>query len=159
MPTYLLAVPAAEAVRLFRAEWEAAYGQPELDISLWKEYVIEEGFAGGASAAPDARKSDLVTAVSTLSIEPRMERDYWMLQVIVERVLGPLADCEDEVVGFREMTLEEFAAEFGAPGRKLLRVRLDASTPAAKHHFDRWLADMQKRHPANLPAVTAAPAG
>ena len=152
MLTYLLALPASEALRLFRAEWEVAYGQPELDTSLWKEYVIEEGFAGAASATPDARKSDLVTAVSILSIEPRIERDYWMLQVIVERVLGPLADCEDELVSYRELTLDEFAAEFGAPGRKRQRVRLDASTPAAKRHFDRWLTAMQTRHPANLPA-------
>jgi hypothetical protein len=69
MLTYILALPGSEVVRLFRAEWEAAFGQPELNTSLWTEYAIEEGFAGGSHTAPDAKKSDLVTAVSTLSIE------------------------------------------------------------------------------------------
>jgi hypothetical protein len=147
MLSYILAVPAPEIVRLFRAEYEAAEGQPELDVSRWKEYAIEEGFAGGANAAPEAAKSDLVTAVSTLSIEPRVEHDYWALQVTVERVLGPLADCEDEVVLYRELTLDELEAEFQAPGRKRAKVRLDVSTPAARQHFDRWLADMRTRHP------------
>jgi hypothetical protein len=156
MPTYILALPAPEAVRLFRAEVEAACGQPELDTSLWKEYVVEEGFAGGAYSAPDAKKSDLVTAVSTLSIEPRVERDYWILEVIIERVLGPLAECENEVVSYREMTLDEVEAEFQAPGRKHFRVRLNASTPTAKHHFDRWLAEMHVRHPEKPPLGAAA---
>jgi hypothetical protein len=126
MLTYILALPGSEVVRLFRAEWEAAFGQPELNTSLWTEYAIEEGFAGGSHTAPDAKKSDLVTAVSTLSIEPRVEQDYWILQVIIERVLGSLADCENEVVSFRELTLDDIEAELRAPGRKHIRVRLDA---------------------------------
>lgn len=150
MLTYLLALPALEVVRLFRAEWEAAFRQPELGIVLWKEYSIEENFAGGASSFADARKSHLVTAVSTLSIEPRIERDYWTLQAIVERVLGPLADYEDEVISYRELTLDAFEGEFAAPGRKRTRVRLDVETPVAKHHFDRWLAAIRARYPAEV---------
>ncbi len=154
MLTYILPLPGAEIVRLYRAEWEDTHGQPELDTCIWKEYLVEEGLSGG-----NGHDNDLVTAMAILSIEPRVERDYWILQVIVECFIGTLAACHAEVVGYRELSLGEFEAEFGGLGHKRVRVRLDASTPLAKHHFDHWLVEMRARHPlspqAGRPRVEA----
>jgi hypothetical protein len=142
MLSYILPLPGAEIVHLYRAEWEDTHRQPELDVCIWKEYIVEEGFPGG-----NGHDNDLVTAMNVLSIEPRVERDYWILQVIVERFIGTLAACDAEVVGYKELSLNEFEAEFGGLGHKRVRVRLDAETPSAKHHFDRWLVEMRARHP------------
>lgn len=141
MLTHMLALPAAEAVRLLRAETDAERGQPELDTCAWKEYIIQE-----------RADVDLVTELSTLSIEPRVERDYWVLKVTVERALGPLRPEDEGSLARMDMTPDEFEAAFRSPGRKHVTVRLEVETTAARKHFDRWLADMRSRHPS-------APAG
>lgn len=151
MPTYILALPGMEVVRLLRAETEAAHGQPELNVSVWQEYVIEEQFERSAYSLHDGEEFDLVTAVAILSIEPRRERDYWTLRTIVERALGPVAARQEGAFARSEMTLDAFDAELRSTGSKLITVRLDAETVTAKEHFDRWLADMRARHPAAAP--------
>lgn len=158
MPTRILALPAAEAISLLRAESEAAHGQPELNTSAWKDYVIEEDFDRGVYGIHDGAEFDLVTSVATLNIEPRVERDYWILRVIIERVIGPLPVLAESTLDRTELTLDEFSAEMGVPGPKRTLVRLDVETPIAKEHFDHWLAEMRARHAGKAPAAEKAQA-
>jgi hypothetical protein len=136
MPIHILVLPAAEAVRLLRSETIAAERQPELNVCASKEYIIQE-----------RGDLDLVTELSTLSIEPRLERGYWVLKITVERALGPLAPRNEDALARRELNVDEFEAEMNAPGRKRILVRLETETAAAKRHFDAWLAEMRARHP------------
>jgi hypothetical protein len=77
MKTYILTLPAAEVVHLLRAETEVAHGAPELDIgAAEKEYVIEEDFDRSAYGIHDGKQFDLVTSITTLTIEPRVESGY-----------------------------------------------------------------------------------
>lgn len=144
--TYMLTLPVAEIAGLLRAETRAAHGQPELNTSAWREYVIEKGFKGRAYGIYGFSRGDLVVEVSTLSIEPRVERDYWILQAIVERPVGPLSEVSEDVMGYAELTFDAFEAALHARGRKRTKARLDVETPAARRHFDRWLAEMRHRH-------------
>jgi hypothetical protein len=73
MPARILNLAAADVVRLLRAETEAAHGQPELDVSAWRDYVIEEDFDRAAFDI-HSKELDLVTEVAILNIEPRVER-------------------------------------------------------------------------------------
>ena len=157
MPSYILSLQAPEAVRLLRAETEAALGQPELDICAWKEYVIEEDFDRSAYGIRDGEDLELVTAVAILSIEPRVERNYWVLEIMVERALGPLTARDEQSLSRTEMTVEKFEVELRATGSKRITVRLEAETAAAKQHFDHWLADIGARHPS--PVCPSEPRG
>lgn len=158
MRTYILAIPALEVVYLLRAETEAAQGAPELDIGMpEKEYVIEEDFDRAAYGLRDGQDFDLVTSITTLTIEPRVENGYWILETEIERPLGPVpASQEDELVR-RELTLDAFEAEIRAPGPKRVAVRLEVESSAVKKDFDRWLSDMRARHP-KTPEAAPPPA-
>ena len=147
MPIHILRLPAAEAVGLLRAETETAHGQPELNTSAWKEYVIKEELHRDADETHQAEDYDRVTSIATLNIEPRLERDYWVLKVVVERRLGLVKPRDEDALARMDMTLDEFEAELRSPGRKRMTVRLAVETAAAKRHFDHWLAEMRSRHP------------
>jgi outer membrane lipoprotein SlyB len=147
MPIHIVALPAAEALHLARAEIKAAHGQPELNLSAWKDYVIEENFSRGAYGSRGGEAFDLVTEAAVLNLEPRVERDYWILKLVVERSLGPLTAAEQATLARTEMTLDEFDEALRAAGRKRIIVRIEVETAAAKRHFDRWLAEMRARHP------------
>lgn len=148
MKTYILALPALEVVHLLRAETEAAHGEPELDVGApEKEYVIEEDFDRRAYVLHDGEKFDLVTSIATLTIEPRVESGYWILEAAVERSLGPIPISQEDDLTRTELSLDEFEAELRAPGPKRVIVRLQVQTSAVKQDFDRWLAEMRARHP------------
>ena len=147
MRTYILAIPADEIVRLLRREIAAAGGQPELYHCAWEDYIIEEVFDRAAYGIHDGDELNLVSIAAILNIEPRLEQNYWVLKVVVQRKLGPQTlEDENALIG-AELTLNEFDERFLAPGGDVT-VRLEAETPAAKAHFDQWLAELQKRHPA-----------
>ena len=77
MKTYILGMPAAEVEHLLRAETKAAHGAPELDVSPpEREFVIEENFDRRAYEIQNGEDFDLVTAITTLIIEPRVESGY-----------------------------------------------------------------------------------
>lgn len=147
MPTYILILPGAEVVRLLRAETVAAFGQPEINMSAWKEYLIEEKFEPGTPGIHERGDYDLVTAVAVLNIEPRVERNYWVLKVIIERPLGSLGPQDEAQLARMEMTLDEFEADMRSAGRKRITVRLVVETSDARQHFDLWLTDLRSRHP------------
>ncbi len=147
MQTFILKLPAAEVVHLLRAETKAAYGAPELDTAAEKEYVIEEDFDRSAYGLRDGEEFDLATSMATLTIEPRVESGYWILETIVERALGPVRTSQEDELARTELTLDEFAAELRSPGRKRVNVRLSVQTPGVRQDFDRWLGEMRARHP------------
>ncbi len=147
MNAYILKLPAAEVVRLLRAETESSHGQPELNTTAGKEYLIEEEFDCSVYGIPDGEQFDLVTSVATLTIEPRVESGYWILETAVERALGPVRTSEEDEMTPSELTLDEFEAELSSCEPEGVSVRLHVETSAVKPDFDRWLAEMQGRHP------------
>jgi hypothetical protein len=152
MKTFVLTLPAEEVVRLLRAETETANGQPELGTAAEKEYLIEEDFDRSAYGIRDGKELDLVTSIATLTIEPRVGLGYWILETVVECALGPLPTSKEDELTRRDLTLDEFEAELGSPGRKRVSVRLYVETSAVRQDFDRWLVDMQARHPRKAQA-------
>jgi hypothetical protein len=158
MKTYILTLPAEEVVHLLRAETKSAHGAPELDIgAAEKEYVIEEDFDRSAYGLRNGEQFDLVTSITTLTIEPRVESGYWILESVIERALGPVAVAREDELTRKDMTLDEFEAALRAPGQKRVTVRLHVQTADIKQDFDRWLADMRARHPWKPPAAQTAP--
>jgi hypothetical protein len=147
MKTFILRLPAAEVVHLLRTETTAAYGAPELHTAAEKEYVIEEDFDRSAYGIHDGEEFDLVISIATLTIEPRVESGYWILETFVERALGLLRTSQEDELTRRELTLDEFEAELRSPGRKRVSVRLYVETSDVKQDFDQWLREMRARHP------------
>ncbi len=160
MTTVILGLSAAEVVYLLRAETEAAKGAPELDIGApQKEYIIEEDFDRSAYGLRDGKQFDLVTSITTLTIEPRVESGFWILETVIERALGPIAISQEDELTRKDLTLDEFEGELGSPERKRVTVRLHVQTSAARQDFDRWLADMRTRHPWKPAAQLRGAAG
>ena len=147
MNAFILTASAPEIVRLLRAETETANGQPELDTTCEKDYIIEENFDHGAYGIRDEERFDLVTSIATLTIEPRRESGYWVLSVIVERAFGLTPMSEENRMSPTELTLDEFDVELHSVGKKTITVRVDTQTEVVKQDFDDWLADMRARHP------------
>ena len=148
MRIYELTVPGKEIVRLIRAEVAAAGGQPELYESAWKDYLIEEDFDRRAYGLRDGAEYSLVSQETVLAIEPRVERNYWVLKVVVDEVFGPrTAEQEQAMVG-AELTLSEFERGLLSSRKGKVTVRLETQTAEAKRHFDDWLAALRVRHPS-----------
>lgn len=147
MKAFTPTVSAPEVVYLLSAETEATKGQPELDATCEKDYIIKEVFDHRAYSICDDERFDLVTSVATLTIEPRRESGYWVLSVIVVRALGLVPRSKENEMALTELTLDEFDLELRSEGQKKVSVRVDIQTPAVKQDFDSWLADMRVRHP------------
>jgi hypothetical protein len=148
MPTQILRLSPLELVRLLRAETEAAHGQPELNTTMSREHIIAEDFDRSAFGLHDGEQLDLVTEVTILTIEPRIERDYWTLEITAEHPLGPMPSREENALERKELTLDEVEIEVRSAAPKRATVRLIYETPTAKRRFDRWLADMRRHHPS-----------
>ncbi len=148
MVSYDLQLSAEEVINLLRAEIESGRGQPELNVAAVKEYAIEEEFDSTAYGIENGEEFDLVTSIATLTIEPRVEDGYWVLETVVERTLGPRRITDEEKFAFRELSLEEFEAELSNPGQKKIIVRVQVQSPEIREDFDRWLTDARARHAA-----------
>jgi hypothetical protein len=192
MTTYHLRVPAEDVVRLVRAERDAAGGEPELHVNASRDYAIEEEYdrrAHGLDAAnrrvdpggkPGTNEYDLVTEVASLTVEPRIERDYWMLSVVIRRSLGPQIAEAARALAPADLTLEDFegllaperAADASADvrhipaegqsapaGGRSIEVRLETASPQARENFEGWWAEMTGRHAARseAPPLERAP--
>ena len=147
MRTYQLTIPGKEIVRLVRAEFAAEGGQPELYQTAWRDYLIEEEFDRDSYGLQGRPEYSLVTQEAVLAIEPRVERNYWVLKVVVDEMFGPrVADEEQAMVG-ADLTLDEFEKGFLSSGHGKVTVRLETQTVEAKRHFDDWLNALRIRHP------------
>ncbi len=149
MRIFVLKLPPSEVIRLLRSEIKAAHGAPELNITIRKEYQIEEEFDYAAYGVQDATDVDLVSATTKLTIEPRVESGYWVLETEVERELGPLSRKEEYGMTPSVLSLDEFEAEVKNPGSKKISVRLVTQAAADKEDFDKWLAALEARHGGN----------
>lgn len=149
MQTYNLKLPAEEVVQLLHAELKCARGNSELSMATKKEYVIDEDFDLSAQDLYDRGELELLTSEATLSVEPRVESGSWMLQIIVEREIGPIRASEERQMAFANLTLDEFEDELRRAGRKRVVVRLLVPKPEMRMEFRRWLAEMRSRHPWN----------
>ncbi len=147
MTTYILGVPGTEIVRLLRRETAAAGGQPELFYNVWEDYIVEEEFDRHAFGIRDGREYSLVSIEAVLNIEPRVERDYWVLKVIANHELGPQNRDQVNALVRAELTLDAFATGFLSPDNEV-SVRLEAETAKAKEDFGRWLVEKRRRYPA-----------
>jgi hypothetical protein len=147
MKTFILALSAAEVVHLLQAETKAENGQPEFNTTCEKDYTIEEDFDHGVYGIRDEERFDLVTSVTTLTVEPRREGGYWVLSVVVERMFGLVSTSDENDMAPAELTLDEFTLDLQSIGQKTITVRVDTETSAVKKDFDYWLADMRARHP------------
>jgi hypothetical protein len=156
MPTYPLRIAPEEVLRLVRAETDEAGGQPELYLGAWQDYVIEEDYDRASYGLDDDNRYDLVTAQAVLNIEPRLEQNYWVLSVVARREVGPqIIEDENALLG-APLTLERFESDFLATDGVAVGIRLDARTPQAKQHFDRWWAELSRRHPRESPPARPA---
>ena len=87
MGVFVLKLPLAEIINLVRFESSQAYGAPELNMMARREYLIEEDFDHKAHGLQEGHDFDLVTSISTLTIEPRVESGYWVLESVIEESL------------------------------------------------------------------------
>lgn len=101
-----------------------------------------------------AEQFDLVKSVATLTIEPRVESGYWILEASVERVIGPVRISDEGQFAFKELSLDEFETEFHEPGDQHQRVitTLHVQMPEIRQEFSRWLEKMQMRHREPAPS-------
>src|SRR5664280_2872775 len=118
MPTCLLRLSAEEIVRVVRAEMDAAGGQPELYVGAWQDYGIEEDYDRSAYGLHDGAQYDLVTVEGNLNIEPRIERNYWILSVAVRREIGPRIIGDENALLGAPLMLDEFESGFRAQGER-----------------------------------------
>ncbi|RTL83379.1 MAG: hypothetical protein EKK29_14520, partial [Hyphomicrobiales bacterium] len=146
MSVFVIKLTPAEVVRLLRAETQAALGAPELNVAAKKEFLIEEDFDAAAYGLADATDFDLVKSTAVLTIEPRVESGYWVLETSVERDFGPVKKTEEYGMTPTELSLDEFEAELDGAGTQSVVVRLVTQTADGKKDFDDWLAAAQARH-------------
>lgn len=148
MPTHTLRLPPADVVRWLRAEMESENGQPDFDLAISKEHITKSKFGGAARGGGRRVRIDVVTEFAVLTVDPHLERDYWVLRVEVEIPLGLHSHHEKAGLGRRDLTLDEFERELNAPTTKQIKVRLETETATSRRHFHRWLLEMRKRHPS-----------
>ncbi len=140
MVTYPVDMAAEDVVRLLRACVQVEQGQPELNTAAEIDYIIQEEFDPEPYGLEKPEQYDLVTSIAKLSIEPRVEDGYWILEVTVERKLGPRLISQENEFALRELTLDEFEAELREPGDRRVAVNLHVQSPDIVQDFQAWLA-------------------
>ncbi len=140
MVTYPVDLAAEDVLLILRASIQAEKGQPELNITAEIDYVFDERFKVEQNRFEQREQFDLVTSIARLSVEPRVEEGYWVLETTVERKLGPQPVARINAFAPRELTLDEFDAELHAPGERRVTVKLHAQSPEVKQDFEAWLA-------------------
>ncbi|MGJ0508321.1 MAG: hypothetical protein ACR652_14615, partial [Methylocystis sp.] len=146
MSTFVLKLTPDDVIQLLRAEIDAARGAPELAIAARKEFIIEEEFDAAAHNLSDATDYDLVTSTAILTVEPRVEGGYWVLETAVERKLGPVRRADEIGMTPSALSLDEFETEVNGAGPAQIDVRLVTESAEGKQDFDAWLAALQARH-------------
>lgn len=148
MPIRTLRLAATEVVRFLRAEIESENGQPPFDLAISKEHITRTKLGRAAHRGGTRAQIDTVTESAVLTVDPHLERDYWVLRVEVETPLGLHSHHEKAGLERKDLTLGEFERELITPKTKQIRVRLETETAASQQHFYRWLLEIRKRHPS-----------
>lgn len=139
-------VAPAEILGWIKADKEHDGGFLEYFVGAHKDFALEEEFDRTAFDLDVPEDYDLVTATAELSIEPRVERNYWILQVRVKSEVGPCRQCNEDNYAPDELSPEEFEREFLGACPGCVSVFLGAETAEARRHFDDWLETMRARH-------------
>ena len=88
-----------------------------------------------------------MSVVAGVDVEPRVERNYWILQVRNRDVLGLRRTSEEDAyLDETGMNLDAFEAQFISPSKGEITVRLLTETREAKEHFDDWFARFKAKH-------------
>jgi len=146
MQEYVLDISGREVVRWVKEEKSEEGGHLDFYETAEVEYSLEEEFDREAYGIHDGEDYDLVSFKAVLDIEPRVERNYWILQVQVTEFLGPRHRIEEEPLASRELTVEEFESEFLPLAEAAVTVKVWTETPNAKEHFNDWFARMKSKH-------------
>lgn len=146
MQEFTLDISGWEIVRWIKEEKSEAGGYRDFYAEAEVEYLMEEEFDRKAYGVRDAEDYDLISFKAVLDIEPRVEQNYWILQVQVKEALGPRPKFEEDMFATRELTVEEFESEFLPLGEATVTVKVWTETPNAKEHFDDWFARMKSKH-------------
>lgn len=146
MQEFTLDISGQEIVRWVKEEKRDAGGYLDFYEEAEVEYMIEEDFDRKAYGIRDGEDYDLISFKAVLDIEPRVEQNYWILQVQVTEVLGPRRKFEEEPLETRPLTVEEFESAFLPLGKATVIVKVWTETPNAKEHFDDWFARMKSKH-------------
>lgn len=157
LPEYEVDLPPEEITRWVEAELDR--GVPlNFDVLCVEHYTAEEDFDRVAYDLDDGADYDLVSAHGRLSVEPHVERNYWILQVRVRRVFGPMhKDREPFEAG--PMEVSEFRRRFLSHAEAERHVVVSFETSAARRHFEDWIAEMKNRHGLDTPKATATISG
>ncbi|NBV94669.1 MAG: hypothetical protein EBT19_04575, partial [Methylocystaceae bacterium] len=145
MGVFILKLPLREIINLLRFESSQAYGAPELNMTARREYLIEEDFDHKAHGLQEGHDFDLVTSISTLTIEPRVESGYWILESVIEESLGAVRRIDEYLMTPSVLSFDEFEQIFQQQTSNVITVRLITQTQSAKTNFDYWLADLRAR--------------
>jgi hypothetical protein len=145
MRLYSVPQSAEDIVRWLKEESES--GSLEFYVNAWKQYRLEEEFDRSKYAVEHPEDFDLVSVVAGVDVEPRVERNYWVLQVRIRDVIGLRRTSEEDAyLDEAAMNLDAFAAQFIGPSKGEISVRLLAETREAKGHFDDWFASFMAKH-------------
>ena len=153
MQEFTLDISGWEIVRWVKEEKSEAGGYLDFYEEAEVEYLMEEEFDRMGYGVRDGEDYDLISFKAVLDIEPRVEQNYWILQVQVKEALGPRPKSEEDLFATRELTVEEFESEFLPLGEATVTVKVWTETPNAKEHFDDWFARMKTKHQKG-PAAT-----
>lgn len=140
MEIYELDIAPECAVRWIENEAEGSF--VNFHVLCRKEHAFdpEEPFTG------DTQRG-VASEIGRLSLEPLVERDYWVLEIRIKKVVGTRARASDDAfVGVEPVSFAEFKQEFVAEGGERRLVRLTAETPAAATKFREWRAEMEAKH-------------
>lgn len=146
MQEYALDISGEEVVRWLKKEMNEEGGPLDFYEEAGVEYALEEEFDREAYGIHDGEAYDLVSFTAVLDIEPKVEFNYWILQVRVAESLGPRRRTEEEPLVPRELTVEEFEREFLPLSEATVTVKVWTETPNAKEHFEEWFARMKSKH-------------
>ena len=156
--TCTLRISENEVLQLLRAEMASTNSQPELDIAISKDYRRVKRSRQRTRGAKKSPGFEFVNEFALLSIEPRREHDYWVLRVEIETPIGLRVPDDGHGLEFTSLTMKEFDEHMHSPKEKHIRLRLETETPEARRHFNEWLSEMRKSHPAVLKAYASRPA-
>ena len=119
-------------------------GGSGLLTNAWREYVLDESFAGKKSGYEETAVQE-VTPVGSLEVVPEHEPESWILRVRVEDDLGDrIPPDEDALEGPEEISLDEFWEEFISPLRGVASIWVSASGRAEKEAFDNFLTELER---------------
>lgn len=119
-------------------------GGSGLLTNAWREYVLDESFAGKKSGYEETAVQEVIP-VGSLEVVPEHQPESWVLRVRVEDDLGDrIPPDEDALEAPEEISLDQFWQEFISPLRGVASIWVSASGRAEKEAFDDFLTDLER---------------